>query len=125
MAAALSGKPLISASRLIHRKTKRTGMGTSSGLVLPRARRIRAVFPLHRRRTVRCDERAFWLVGLDPALAETALQLRDSAGVAPDFPRLVTRIRLSGQYRAAPTLCRRANRVPFAFGYRDRVFAWA
>src|SRR5438874_1294058 len=73
--------------------------GPPSGLVLPRARRIRAVLPLHRGRTVRCDGRAFWLVGLDLALAKTALQLRDSAGIAPVFPRLVTRIRLSGKYR--------------------------
>src|SRR5436853_2466081 len=34
-------------------------------VVLPRARRIRAVCPLRRRRTARCDRRAFWLGGPD------------------------------------------------------------
>src|SRR6266567_5029003 len=125
MAGALSSKPLISASRLIHRKTKRTGIGDllGSGAAARSLDQSRIPSPSEAHGAVRragilaCRSR--------PALAETALQLRDSAGVAPDFPRLVTRIRLSGQYRAAPTLCRRANRVPFAVGHRNRVFAWA
>src|SRR5690349_4215179 len=35
----------------------------------------------------RSDGRAFWLV--NPAVARANSQLRDSAGIAPDFPRLV------------------------------------
>src|SRR5216683_686077 len=125
MAGALSSKLLISAGRLIHPVTKRTGIGDllGSGAAARSSDQSRLPSPSEAHGAVRragilaCRSRS--------ALAETGLQLRDSAGVAPDFPRLVTRIRLPGQYRAAPTLCRRADRVLFALGHRDRVFAWA
>src|SRR5438105_6702742 len=125
MAGGWSSELVISDSMLIHRVTKRTGIGDLLGSWCCRALvgsepSVLSVGGARRGATGGHSGLAV-LTSFGRNHLTAAGQRRRCTGLSPT----VARIRLSCQYRAAPTLCRRADRVAVALGYRDRVFAWA